>query len=88
MTAPCCGRVSTVLGGVKVHGYTDFVTATNYLLWASVDDEADDGKQGNRLLAERVPGLQLHKPANRRASALEGREALHIRADGILALPP
>ena len=38
-------RVSTVLGGVKVHGYTDFVTATNYLLWASVDDEADDGNR-------------------------------------------
>ena len=43
--APCCGRVSTVLGGVKVHGYTDFVTATNYLLWASVDDETDDGSK-------------------------------------------
>ena len=35
-------RISTVLGGVKVHGYTSFVTATNYLLWASVDDETDD----------------------------------------------
>jgi hypothetical protein len=38
-------RVSTVLGGVKVHGYTDFITATNYLLWASVDDETDDGSK-------------------------------------------
>jgi len=38
-------RISIVLGGVRVHGYTDFVTATNYLLWASVDDETDDGNK-------------------------------------------
>lgn len=38
-------KVSAVLGGVRVHGYTDFVTATNYLLWSSVDDETDDGNQ-------------------------------------------
>jgi hypothetical protein len=38
-------RVSTALGGVKVHGFTDFVTATNYWLWASVDDETDDGNK-------------------------------------------
>jgi hypothetical protein len=38
-------RVSSVLGGVKVRGYTDYVTATNYWLWASVDDETDDGSK-------------------------------------------
>ena len=39
-------RISVALGNVRVHGYTDFVTSTNYLcdrLSYSVSDETDDG---------------------------------------------
>jgi hypothetical protein len=41
-------KVSTVLGGVRVHGYTDYITTTNYWLWASVDDGTDD--EGNEVV--------------------------------------
>jgi hypothetical protein len=36
-------RVSQVLGGVRVHGYTDYVTVTNYGLFETLDDGTDDG---------------------------------------------
>ena len=35
-------RISTILGGVRVHGFTNYVYATNYLYWiATVDDDTD-----------------------------------------------
>jgi hypothetical protein len=36
-------KVSQALGGVRVHGYTDYITTTNYWLSVSVDDGTDDG---------------------------------------------
>jgi hypothetical protein len=35
-------RISCVLGGVPVHGYEGYVTATNYLLFKTASDETDD----------------------------------------------
>jgi len=40
---PLLQRVSRVLGGVRVHGYTEFITTTNYLFFIDVDDGTDDG---------------------------------------------
>jgi hypothetical protein len=39
-------KVSSVLGGVRVHGFTDYVTATNWWIFgATVSDETDDGNR-------------------------------------------
>lgn len=38
-------KVSAVLGGVKVHGFTDYVTATDWWLFATASDETDDGNR-------------------------------------------
>ena len=35
-------KVSRALGGVTVHGYTNYITTTNYWLWASIDEGVDD----------------------------------------------
>jgi hypothetical protein len=39
-------KVSKALGGVRVHGYTDYITTSNWGLWVTVDDGTDDeGKE-------------------------------------------
>src|SRR5262245_41342552 len=35
-------KVSKALGGVAVHGYTNYVTTSNYGLWASIDEGVGD----------------------------------------------
>jgi hypothetical protein len=35
-------KVSKALGGIAVHGYTGYITTTNYLLGVSVDDDVGD----------------------------------------------
>jgi len=37
------GMVSDALGGVAVHGFTDFIYTTSFLGYTSVDDQTDDG---------------------------------------------
>jgi hypothetical protein len=35
-------KVSRALGGVTVHGYTNYITTSNYWLWASIDEGVGD----------------------------------------------
>jgi hypothetical protein len=35
-------KVSRALGGVTVHGYANYITTTNYWLWASIDEGVGD----------------------------------------------
>ena len=36
-------KLSKALGGVRVHGYTDYITTTNYGLFITLDDGTEDG---------------------------------------------
>jgi hypothetical protein len=38
-------KLSKALGGVRVHGYTDYITTTNYGLFVTLDDGTEDGGQ-------------------------------------------
>ena len=45
-------KVSNALGGVRVHGYTDYITTTNYGLFVTLDDGTDD--EGSEIVC--LPG--------------------------------
>lgn len=42
LATPLLQKVSKALGGVRVHGYTDYITTTNYLVFVTLDDGTDD----------------------------------------------
>jgi hypothetical protein len=40
---PLLRRISFLLGGVEVHGYTGFITTTDWGFFTTLDDDTDDG---------------------------------------------
>jgi hypothetical protein len=61
-------RMSYALGGIPVHGYEGFVTATNYLLFQTASDETDDDVAEVICwphLCERIPAGQERQARDR-----------------------
>jgi hypothetical protein len=54
-------QVSRCFGGIPVHGYTDYITTTNYLFLTTVDDGTDD--EGSEIVCwpNRCRDITLNK---------------------------
>jgi hypothetical protein len=54
-------QVSRCFGGIPVHGFTDYITTSNYLFWTSVDDGTDDEGSEIVCLANFCHDITLRK---------------------------